>query len=609
MNTVRSILNVLDAINEEVAPSYERQGWWADEDSTSIGLQVYNQTSYRGRHPFVIVNRGNQMTLIWLPTAKGLVEIKELYPNVTIYQAGSERNPQPLSALADIEPEVRSAVATDNDYRASLDNFVGSDEKGLANNPEAVGAITELNQRLSTLGFSATAGSTIYDIKTVNTVKALQQAYNNMYGEQRIKVDGDLGPLTLNVLKKVEDLLKQFDLQTTTTESFKSAIAKYIIKEEVTQITGDKAGELTQTLVALDKFYESATTNGLTINADLQQRLINARLSLATHTIDVTREITPYISTISNGAIERSKEQTATVSNGGEIKVEPEVGSATRSVVVEPEAVSTDSEADSEEDSTDSEEDSTDSEEEPEVVIPAANTSDLSNPRPTENADGDDPYGIINARQAVEAGQTFRQLDLDKGLAELKADQDAWDEANSGEGNNTETNNGTKEYTTIVDAQNDTTLESGDIVIIDGKEAEVLVDSSNKNILYWPGTQVPFDEDDEPPAEGQEFESFNWGTRLGNTLTISTAAGIKPITITKEENGQISMAFGESKYTDVQLTRQGIMVKPRTFSAIRTRTGERKEYTMPDSGSVGRQYATNLLDAFAYVYNNMLDDA
>ena len=59
------------------------------------------------------------------------------------------------------------------------------------------------------------------------------------------------------------------------------------------------------------------------------------------------------------------------------------------------------------------------------------NTNELDlNPRPTENADGDDPYGIINARQAVEAGQTFRQADLNRGLAELKADQDAWDEEN-----------------------------------------------------------------------------------------------------------------------------------------------------------------------------------
>jgi hypothetical protein len=49
------------------------------------------------------------------------------------------------------------------------------------------------------------------------------------------------------------------------------------------------------------------------------------------------------------------------------------------------------------------------------------------NPRPSENANGDDSYGIMNARQAVESGNTFRQLDLDMALAELKEDQEAWD--------------------------------------------------------------------------------------------------------------------------------------------------------------------------------------
>ena len=33
----------------------------------------------------------------------------------------------------------------------------------------------------------------------------------------------------------------------------------------------------------------------------------------------------------------------------------------------------------------------------------------------------------MNARQAVESGNTFRQLDLDMALAELKEDQEAWD--------------------------------------------------------------------------------------------------------------------------------------------------------------------------------------
>lgn len=331
MSNVRSILTVLDAINENTVPKPEREGWWADADSPSKDFQGYNQTTYRGKHPFVIVNRGGQVTRIWIPTAKGKQEIKTKYPNSILYKTGTEKSPKPISVqkkssdvISTIKKSVEKSIAQ-NKYRNTLSDFIKSDEKGLANNPEAVGAITELNQRLSTLGFSATTSSTKYDIKTVNTVKALQQAYNNMYGDQRLKVDGDLGPNTFKALDYVEKLIKKFDSQTTTTESFKSEIARNIINEEVKQLTGSVAGELTQTLVALDKFYQSATTNGLTISPELQQRLINARLSLATHTIDVSKEITPYISTISKGAVERSKEQTRVVPGGGEIKVEPEV--------------------------------------------------------------------------------------------------------------------------------------------------------------------------------------------------------------------------------------------------------------------------------------------
>ena len=319
MSDVRNILNALDAISENTVPKPSREGWWADENHTSIGLQVYNQPTYRGKHPFVVVDKDGQVTRIWLPTAKGQEEIKAEHPDAVIYASGTEANPQPQNTASKTASKIDKNIVPPADYKDNLANFVASDEKGLANNPEATGAITELNTRLSTLGFSEVASSTVYDIKTVNTVKALQQAYNNMYGEQRIKVDGDLGPRTFKVLTSVEDLLKKFNIQTATTESFKSEIARNIINEEVKQITGNVAGELTQTLVALDKFYQSATTNGLTISPDLQQRLINARLSLATHTIDVSTEITPYISTISKGAVERSKEQTATADGGGKI--------------------------------------------------------------------------------------------------------------------------------------------------------------------------------------------------------------------------------------------------------------------------------------------------
>jgi len=52
-------------------------------------------------------------------------------------------------------------------------------------------------------------------------------------------------------------------------------------------------------------------------------------------------------------------------------------------------------------------------------------------PRPTENDEGD-PYDIINARQQVKAGEVGARARLDRGLAELKSDQEAWDKENPG---------------------------------------------------------------------------------------------------------------------------------------------------------------------------------
>ena len=62
---------------------------------------------------------------------------------------------------------------------------------------------------------------------------------------------------------------------------------------------------------------------------------------------------------------------------------------------------------------------------------PVVTTANNDNPRPTGEEEGD-PYDIINARQQVEAGQAGAQARLDKGLAELKADQEAWDAENPG---------------------------------------------------------------------------------------------------------------------------------------------------------------------------------
>ena len=67
---------------------------------------------------------------------------------------------------------------------------------------------------------------------------------------------------------------------------------------------------------------------------------------------------------------------------------------------------------------------------------PPADTAQPStnddNPRPTGNEEGD-PYGIKNAQQAVDNGQSFRLADLNRAKQDLASDQAEWDAENPGQ--------------------------------------------------------------------------------------------------------------------------------------------------------------------------------
>ena len=72
-----------------------------------------------------------------------------------------------------------------------------------------------------------------------------------------------------------------------------------------------------------------------------------------------------------------------------------------------------------------------------ETPPPAASTTDTApadddNPRPTGNEEGD-PYGIKNAQQAVDNGQSFRLADLNRAKQDLASDQAEWDAENPGQ--------------------------------------------------------------------------------------------------------------------------------------------------------------------------------
>ena len=74
---------------------------------------------------------------------------------------------------------------------------------------------------------------------------------------------------------------------------------------------------------------------------------------------------------------------------------------------------------------------------------------------------------------------------------------------------------GVREYTNLTDPIQDTTLKTGDIIKINGQEAEVY-NMPPLNVIFWPGTTVPFEPGGTPPvpddgnAEDEQTGTLDW---------------------------------------------------------------------------------------------------
>ena len=158
------------------------------------------------------------------------------------------------------------------------------------------------------------------------------------------------------------------------------------------------------------------------------------------------------------------------------------------------------------------------------TVTTTNTTANNDNPRPTGEEEGD-PYGIATAKLQVNAGQVGAQERLDRGLAELKADQKDWD-AEFGSASTdaaTNTDAATEPNTTfdsINDAMKADNLKAGDIITIDGKEAEVGETDDGQQFFVHPGSDISIDKP-KPPAPQGELSA----TDTAQTATAATAAG------------------------------------------------------------------------------------
>jgi hypothetical protein len=333
-------------------------------DPTARSLQGHSISNFRGTEPYIDVTLQRELTRVYT-RERNAEALRNAYPDATVMKADGSGPyfEQPESgraspaasdsaAVQNAEPASAAATAatnatlepTGNEYKDTLDDFVAptSNQGGLRNNPEAAGAIKELNTRLSALGFTnIQAGSEEYSRATDQAIRDFQRAYNRMYVgttnaanttvPERIRVDGDLGPNTYRALQEVENTFSTIErllaAASPVTDSiiFKSSISKMIeglVKEELTQT---QMGELTGKLIAIDKFIGAAGEN---YNIDSRkQMLINARTAVSDHVAGISTEPTPNIVRLSNGGI--TPVGTAATANAvTRNDVEAEVGAA-----------------------------------------------------------------------------------------------------------------------------------------------------------------------------------------------------------------------------------------------------------------------------------------
>jgi hypothetical protein len=289
-------------------------------------LQGHSIANFRGNEPYIDIQLRGELTRVYTREAN-VAALQVEYPTATVMKADGSGplNPVDNDASGTGGTGDADAVANNNanqavpaggnaennaaaevapEYKDSIADFIASDQKGLANNPEATGAIKELNNKLADLEFpGVTRDSEEYNREAV---RAFQNAYNAMGGSS-ITADGDFGPNTNTALERIEadfEAIERLVNNNAVTDSviYKSSISKMLeslIKEELTQT---QLGDLTGRLVAIDKFI-GGMPEGYTISNARKELLINGRLAIADHITGVSREPTPNITNMSGGRI------------------------------------------------------------------------------------------------------------------------------------------------------------------------------------------------------------------------------------------------------------------------------------------------------------------
>ena len=519
----------------------------------ATGLQGHSIVRYRGKEPYADMVRQGQQTRVYFEE-QYLEQFKAAFPTATVMKADGSG---PLEAVAtDATDATATATATSNNEIQqdelppaaqvfdTLDDFANSDLGGLMNDKDQIPAIRELQTFLTTdLGLDTGTVDGAYGPKTTEAVRQFQTAITG------IAVDGNVGPETIAKIKEVKaDIAKLQEILDSLNESiipFKSAISQLLEQQLHEGELTDFQKELLQQLLGK---YENFRQVFPDFNKDLFTRAstaIGANTGTDNAETDNTETGTDNAETDNTETEDAAYKEVLDTALGRGYRVYDRDGNVLSSGRgdgpslplaadwkevndIEPEVFIPDEEVDGEETGAETGGE-TGAETGAKVTVPQANGRETG----AETGANDwkdvtsgsamiDGYSLwrketgewaqtINGEQPTDATEEYRIPAMAIAAARrAKSRAQTSGEETSGEETQTkyEVVDGVREYSgnrAMTDAQQDTTLNTGDIIKINGKEAEIY-SMPPFNVIYWPGTVVPFDPDGEPPEATNTVE-------------------------------------------------------------------------------------------------------
>ena len=461
-------------------------------------LQGHSIVKYRGKEPYADMVRQGQQTRVYFEE-QYLEQFKAAYPTATVMKADSSG---PLEAVA---VDNVATVSTDNNVEVTplannnvtavpqvfdtLDDFANSDLGGLMNDKDQIPAIRELQTFLTTdLGLDTGTVDGAYGPKTKQAVEKFQSAITG------ITVDGNVGPETIAKIKEVKaDVAKLRELiQVILADSiipFKSAIAKMLEAQIDEAELTDFQKELLQQLITK---YENFREVFPDFNKDLFTR---ASTAIGATTSNASGDPAEIGSTGVSDAVPAAEPAYKEVTGSGQSR---------------------------------------------RYRVFDANGNELRDGR------GGGPSNLPLAADWRVSNDiqpevyTAGAVDDDTKTvdAEVSGDQEV----------KYEVVDGVREYSgnrAMLHAIQDTTLNTGDIIKINGKEAEIY-SVPPLNAIMWPNTMAPFDPDGEPPVATNDDTDVQEGPLDWMNITPHDARNrIWKFTVPEDKRNQISgIGFG-----------------------------------------------------------------